>query len=398
MHFKSNRTGIAVRILAGALIASLLPAAASAQPSGGSVADLRAKAARIADELATLDQQTSALDEDYNSANIELERLRSDLATNKADVAGAVRDLDDNRTKARRLAVAAFIGDSDRGLEAGIGGFSSDLTAASRRETYLQVRYGNSQDVIEGLTAATQRLAERQAALRRANDRVGSKLAELDKAKAAIQQAVAQRKAIQSSISGDLAAALSAEQARARGGGCRRQGPGGCRRPRRRSRRPPSRRRRGAGNAGSPLRCRDVSSGHGRTRAGRARPGRRPCSVRGWHPAGTTAVAVAMAQRGDPYVWGAAGPGSFDCSGLVMFAYRAAGRSLPHSSRSLRSMTRSISAPDLVPGDLVFGGSPVHHVGIYIGNGQMVHAPHSGDVVKVSSMYQTSKPVTFGRL
>ena len=105
-----------------------------------------------------------------------------------------------------------------------------------------------------------------------------------------------------------------------------------------------------------------------------------------------------MEQQGDPYRWAASGPNSFDCSGLVMFAYKAAGISLPHSSRALRSMSRSLSPDELQPGDLVFGGSPVHHVGIYIGNGQMVHAPHSGTVVKVSSMYQTSKPVSFGRL
>ena len=96
--------------------------------------------------------------------------------------------------------------------------------------------------------------------------------------------------------------------------------------------------------------------------------------------------------------WAASGPDSFDCSGLIMFAYKAAGVSLPHSSRALRGMTERISVDELQPGDLVFGGSPVHHVGMYIGNGQMVHAPHSGDVVRVASIYSTSKPVSFGRL
>ncbi len=113
---------------------------------------------------------------------------------------------------------------------------------------------------------------------------------------------------------------------------------------------------------------------------------------------GARAVEVALAQQGKPYRWAASGPGSFDCSGLVMYAYAAAGRSLPHSSRSLRSMTANIGAGDLQPGDLVFGGSPVHHVGIYIGNGQMVHAPSSGDVVKVSSIYTVTRKVSFGRL
>ena len=99
-----------------------------------------------------------------------------------------------------------------------------------------------------------------------------------------------------------------------------------------------------------------------------------------------TVVATAMAQRGKPYVWAAGGPGSFDCSGLTQYAFRAAGVSLPHSSRMQSQMGTAVSRANLQPGDLVFFYSPVSHVGIYIGNGQMVHAPTSGDVVKVASI------------
>ena len=98
------------------------------------------------------------------------------------------------------------------------------------------------------------------------------------------------------------------------------------------------------------------------------------------------AVDTALAQQGAPYVWAAAGPSSFDCSGLVQFAYAAAGISLPHSSRMQSEMGQAVSRDQLQPGDLVFFYSPVSHVGIYIGNGQMVHAPTSGDVVKVASI------------
>jgi cell wall-associated NlpC family hydrolase len=98
------------------------------------------------------------------------------------------------------------------------------------------------------------------------------------------------------------------------------------------------------------------------------------------------AVDTAMAQRGKPYVWAADGPNSFDCSGLVMYAYAAAGIDLPHSSRMQASIGRSVSRDELRPGDLVAFYSPISHIGIYIGNGQMVHAPSTGDVVKVSSI------------
>jgi peptidoglycan DL-endopeptidase CwlO len=98
------------------------------------------------------------------------------------------------------------------------------------------------------------------------------------------------------------------------------------------------------------------------------------------------AIDTAMAQRGKPYVWAAGGPNSFDCSGLTSYAFRAAGISLPHSSLMQSRMGQAVSRDELQPGDLVFFYSPVSHVGIYIGNGQMVHAPTSGDVVKVAPL------------
>jgi cell wall-associated NlpC family hydrolase len=102
--------------------------------------------------------------------------------------------------------------------------------------------------------------------------------------------------------------------------------------------------------------------------------------------AAQVAVDTALAQRGKPYVWAAAGPGSFDCSGLTQFAYGAAGIGLPHSAAMQSGMGQSVSRSQLRPGDLVFFYSPVSHVGMYIGNGQMVHAPTSGDVVKISNI------------
>ncbi len=101
--------------------------------------------------------------------------------------------------------------------------------------------------------------------------------------------------------------------------------------------------------------------------------------------AAQTVVDTALAQQGKPYVWAAAGPNSYDCSGLTQRAFAAAGIKLPHSSRMQSTMGSPVSRDALRPGDLVFFYSPVSHVGIYIGNGQMVHAPSSGDVVKVSS-------------
>ena len=102
--------------------------------------------------------------------------------------------------------------------------------------------------------------------------------------------------------------------------------------------------------------------------------------------AAAIAVQTALAQRGKPYVWGATGPSTFDCSGLVLYAYKAAGISLPRVSRDQATAGVAVSRANIQPGDLVAFYSPVTHIGIYIGNGQVVHAPEPGDVVKVSSI------------
>lgn len=105
----------------------------------------------------------------------------------------------------------------------------------------------------------------------------------------------------------------------------------------------------------------------------------------------SSVVAVAMSKLGAPYRWAAAGPDAFDCSGFTMWCYAQIGVSLPHSSRAQINAGQRVSRADLEPGDLVFfGRSTIHHVGIYIGNGNYVHAPNTGDVVKVSSLGERS--------
>ena len=97
-------------------------------------------------------------------------------------------------------------------------------------------------------------------------------------------------------------------------------------------------------------------------------------------------VAIAKSKLGAPYVWAADGPNSFDCSGFTMWVYAQVGVGLPHSSRAQYNSGPHVSKSNLQPGDLVFFGSPIHHVGIYVGGGQYIHAPHTGDVVKISSL------------
>ena len=105
------------------------------------------------------------------------------------------------------------------------------------------------------------------------------------------------------------------------------------------------------------------------------------------HPGAGKAVSTAAAQIGDPYQWGAEGPDRFDCSGLTMYAWASAGVSLPHSSRAQYASLPHVSLSNLAPGDLVFSGSPIHHVAIYEGGGTVIAAPHSGEHVRRQSVW-----------
>ncbi|MDH6110056.1 cell wall-associated NlpC family hydrolase [Kitasatospora sp. MAP12-15] len=111
------------------------------------------------------------------------------------------------------------------------------------------------------------------------------------------------------------------------------------------------------------------------------------------------AVATALSELGKPYSWGATGPNSFDCSGLMVFSYASAGVSLPRTSQEQASY--GIEVPSLAqaqPGDLVIYGPGAHHVGMYIGNGDIVHAPHTGDVVRIASATSVGSIETIRRV
>jgi hypothetical protein len=116
------------------------------------------------------------------------------------------------------------------------------------------------------------------------------------------------------------------------------------------------------------------------------------------------AMAFAREQLGDPYVWAATGPDAWDCSGLTMAAWAAAGRAIPRTSVAQQAATTPVAQSELAPGDLVFWSvlpgfpSTVFHVGLYIGDGRMIHAPRPGTSVRVESIHAWAPPTFFGRV
>jgi len=104
-------------------------------------------------------------------------------------------------------------------------------------------------------------------------------------------------------------------------------------------------------------------------------------------PHSNTVIQAALSRIGSPYSWGGSGPGAFDCSGLVMWSFQQAGISLPHSSQALANGGQAVSTDQMQPGDLVIQYSDASHVGIYIGDGMMVHASTYGIPVRVENVY-----------
>jgi cell wall-associated NlpC family hydrolase len=388
----------AIVAIAAFVLTATLPGVVSAEPAQ-SVGDLNARAKEVNDRLESLEVRSSQLDEQYNATQIEIDQLQQQLAQNTAEVEAARAALSDHRSAARRYAIDAYVtgGAVDELLTPG-----DDNANLSRKRTYLSAVSGDRQQVIDDVAAAEGDLADRETDLQVKADAIEAKRAALEASRTDLQSTIDEQTALQSTIKGQLAAAVDAERERREAEDATRARAAAA------EAQQAAARQAAAAATATTLRARSEASTttepedsdeprDGDTDAPDPTivfpdPGNVP-------PGAAGAIAAARTQLGVPYRWGAASPGSgFDCSGLVMWAYGQVGRGLPHSSRALYSMTRRISAAQLQPGDLVFGGSPVHHVGIYVGDGMMIHAPHSGDVVRIASMYSTSKPVQFGRL
>lgn len=397
------RRRLLVGTLAALAVAASVPVAASAEPS---VDELRGRAASIGARLEELGTRSSELDEEFNATSLELEELEAQLAAQRAEVEAARSELDEHRQTARRYAIDAYVtgGTVDELLVP-----SEDHTAVSRRRTYLSALNGDRRQVIDDVAAAQAELADQEAVLDARAADIADKKEALEASRTQLAEVIDEQEELQASISGELAEAVAAEQARIRAAQeAAAQAQAEATAQRAAARQSTTTAAPGSSTTAAPTtRPSAPSSSAAPAPTAPPRPTTpppppvvAPPPPPAGGPAGAaTAIAAARSVLGTPYRWGGSSPASgFDCSGLIMWAYAKAGRSLPHSSRSLRAMTRPVSAAQLRPGDLVFGGSPVHHVGMYVGGGQMIHSPRTGDVVKISGIYSSSKPVSFGAL
>jgi cell wall-associated NlpC family hydrolase len=338
-----------------AAVAVALLAAASATADPGSVASKQAQAQQVLGQIQQIDSSLGGAIEAYNLANVRLAKIEGDQRENRHEMVVARSNLKHSQAALSARLVAAYTSNEDNSTLAVLLGSTSLEDLLNRVETMNSTSRQDAR-IVREVTAFKRAVAQHRIALAKAHIEQQQIVAEKAAQRQRIESQLAQRRQLLSSIRGEIARIKAAEAAQQRQLEAAAQ----------------SR----LANA-SPPSTGDIAVGAAATTPEGSTVA--PPNVHGG------VVGIAMRYLGIPYVWGGASPRGFDCSGFVMYVYAQIGVSLPHSSYAMMGMGTPVSMSQLQAGDLVFfsGGS---HMGIYIGGGQFIHAPHTGDVVKISSM------------
>ena len=347
-----SRSQLAI-VSASFLAAFAVAGSATAEPA--SVSSKQAQAESVMAQIQSLDGSLEHAVDAYNLANERLEAIRGDLNENRVNLRIAAQNL---RTAQKVLAarmVAIYTTDqSDSTLDVLVGSRSlEDLLDGL--ETVSRVSEQDS-DVLFDVTRFRADMRRARTRLRHARDRQAELVAERAAHKRSIEGKLAERQRMLSSIKSEIAAIRAAEQ-------------------RRQAQLAAQARARLA--APQPL-IPDLATSEPSTPAPTVLPPAPAAKYGG-------VVGIAMQYLGIPYVYGGSSPSGFDCSGFIMYVFAQVGVSLPHNAAAQYGYGTPVDRSQLQPGDLVFFNG-LGHAGIYVGGGSFIHSPHTGDVVKISSM------------
>jgi cell wall-associated NlpC family hydrolase len=339
-------------------MALLVAVPAFADPS---ISSKRAQAQQVMSQLAQLTDERERAEVQYAAASAELARIQRNLRENRRELRVAKHNLKvGQRTIAQRL-VALYTSDQESTLEVILGARSLDdmITRLDNAKSVTQA----DTDVLAEVKQFRTAIKHSGDVLKRAHAAQSRVVAERAAAKRDIESKIAQEQRLYSSLKGEIARLVAAQAAR---------------------------QRELAAAARERLKEARASTLQAASSTVVGASAVAPESDTIVAPPSTHSgvVGVAMGQLGTPYVWAGSAPGGFDCSGFVMWAYAQVGVSLPHSSYAQYGYGVPVSRDQLQPGDLVFFDG-LGHVGIYIGADQFVHAPHTGDVVKISSLNES---------
>jgi cell wall-associated NlpC family hydrolase len=351
---------------------------------------LKAKAAQaqqVLQQVNALDLQFGRTVEAWHGAQYELDKTRQQLATDRAQlrVAKQQERVALERVRARLIALYES---SDEPTTISILLGSSTVSDLIGRLDAAQAITAADHRLAVDTTAARERYAATERRTRATEERRAVAVSQLDSQRRQIGSMLTQRRQLLSSIQSEVATlkaqelrrqAVLAAQARARLAQqqelLRQQAAARAAAARRVAQPAPT-------TPATPVPGTTTTTTQTPTTATPVAPTPAPANLTGGHP---DAATIAMKYLGVPYLWGGATPAGFDCSGLVMYVYAQLGISLPHYAAAQYGFGTPVSRDQLQPGDLVFFDG-LNHVGIYIGGGEMVHAPQTGDVVKITPL------------
>jgi peptidoglycan DL-endopeptidase CwlO len=386
-------------VLAVVVAASVAPAAAQEAPGGPSSAQVERRLTTAEDRLAEIEAAASLAVEAVNEAQVELDLAEGELAAT-LDAADAARGRSDELRVGTDAVARSLYKTGGTNLQFGALLSSDGPTEAGARYATVQRVLRTHRGDVQALAAAMTELRTLEDRLAEQRDTAEARAADLADRRAQLEATLADQADEIASLETELDAARDREEAARRAAAERAAREAAEREAAERE----AAEREAAERAARETAEREAAAREVAAPSTRPAPTTSPSAPAASSPAPSSpapspqapstpstrgsaqrAVDTALAQVGKPYVWGGGGPNSFDCSGLTSFGWRAAGVSLPHSSRMQYSATTRISRGDLQPGDLVFFGSPIHHVAMYIGGGSVVEASRSGIPVRTSS-------------
>ena len=338
-------------------LASALAAAPVTHAEPASVSSKRAQAQAVMGQIQGLDSSLSHAIESYNLANEKLGRIREDLRENRRELRIAQQNLGRAQTALElRLVQLYTAGGDSTGLEVLVGATSiEDLI--ERLDTADRVSDQSAQ-VLREVKLYRADVRSRRARLKQAHVDQARLVAERASQKASIEGQLAERRRLLSSIQSEIGRLQAAERARQAQLAAQ------------------ARARVSSPQTGVEV----LTASTGSITSGSAPIITAPPSRYGG------VVGIAMRYLGIPYKWGGASPSTgFDCSGFIMYVYAQVGVSLPHNAAAQYGYGTPVDRSQLQPGDLVFFNG-LGHNGMYIGGGSFIHSPHTGDVVKISSL------------
>jgi cell wall-associated NlpC family hydrolase len=357
---------LVVLTLVAALFAAM-PAAAN--PTNSQIQSKRQQAEVARAEIARLGEAFGPAVERYNRAVVELEQVEAEIAYNKQQIQCTKKNLKTTQaTLGTKLEQSYRVGEPD--LISSILG-QQTLTEILAVADLFQRQQSQATELIGGLQADRKALNKQRRDLAEAEKRAEALRAEREAERRTIEQGIAQQQALAAGLEDEIAQLIAEEQIRQER--IREQALAAL------AAQEEAGNRSGGGGSSVPAIGGSVGSSDGVDYSEVSVP---PTDG----SIGAQAVSIAMQYLGVPYVWGGGSPAGFDCSGLTKYVYAKLGISLTHYTGSQWNQGTRIPANQLLPGDLLFYRPDLGHMGMYIGNGQYIHAPQTGDVVKISPM------------